>query len=124
MEMYGFQYAGNLTQQVRDIAKDEQRQNIPSMVEGKPYNPQHIYSTMMVFINPAVASLKKHAHLMAEPGCFKLRQKGIIYNRKCGEGVGSEGESIMPPEFEPIVLTPEMDTAWETLVKENIGKAN
>jgi hypothetical protein len=124
MEMYGFQYAGNLTQQVKDIAKAEQYQYLPSMVEGKTYNAQHVYSTMMVFINPAVASLKKHAHLLAEPGCFKLRNKGIIYNRKCGEGADAKGESIMPQEFEPIMLTPEMDTAWETLVKKNIGNAN
>jgi len=58
-----------------------------------------------VFINPVVAARPEFARLMSQDGCASGRLK----LRPCTE----EGESKLPPEYEPIHLTPEMDEVWE-----------
>ena len=122
MQMYGFRLASNLTLEVRATAKKEQKERIPSMVENKTYNAQHVWSHMLVFINPAVAALPQHAHLMAEPGCFNARTRGgkRSTHKKCGTGRGGDTETPLPPEFEPIVLKKFMDSDWDTLVTKNL----
>jgi len=118
---YGFQYSQELTNKVRRIALDEQQQMIPSMVPGEPYNAQHLWNKLIVFINPAVAALPEHAHLFAEHGCYHNRTGDSIGHRECGTGgKAGLGESVLPASFYPIKLTDEMDTAWEDLVKKNI----
>jgi hypothetical protein len=121
MSMYGFLYDDVLTKTYRNIALKEANANIPSIiVEEKSFNAQHVFSNLLVFINPAVAAMEKHAHLMAEPGCYVPGIPSLIENRKCGESENNKEESILPKEFEPLVLTPEMDREWEALVKKNI----
>lgn len=117
MESYGFVYSDYLTKLVRGTARKEQHQNIASPVEGKTYNAQHVWGTLNVFINPAVASLPQHQHLFAEEACFKDYGKP---NRRCGEGRAGENESPMDPAFLPLELSEAMDKEWETLVKKNI----
>ena len=79
-----------------------------------PHICYYFNSFRQVFINPAVASLPEHAHLLAEHGCFKSKTQ----NRPCGVGKKqlAETESKLPPEFLPLQITPEMDYAWEKLV--------
>jgi hypothetical protein len=122
IQMYGFRYSKSLTDQVRHTSYQESISYNASVVEGKAYNAQHIWMHMMVFINPAVAALPQHAHLMAEPGCHRMDKTGTLdLHAKCGTGVDGRLESVLPKEFDPIELTSEMDTAWETLVKLNIN---
>jgi hypothetical protein len=122
MQMYGFRYSKALTDQVRLTSYKEKHAHNASVVEGKDYNAQHIWNHMMVFVNPAVAALPQHAHLMAEAGCHRVDETGLLdVPTKCGKGVDGRRESVLPKEFDPIELTPAMDTAWETLVKLNIG---
>lgn len=78
----------------------------------KAYNPQHIFLSMKVFVNPVVASLPQHDHLFYEPGCFQGREKGINILRECGRGE----ESRLPDNYNPLVITSAMDKAWESLV--------
>ena len=66
--MYGFKYSESLTKKSREKAAVE--------------DAQHLRHTLLVFINPLVASRPEHAHLLAEPGCFK--ERGHI-NVQCGE---------------------------------------
>jgi hypothetical protein len=73
---------------------------------------------MKVFINPIVAALPEHAHLFPEHGCHTGKT-----NRICGTGRGGEIETPLPKEYWPLELTPEMDHAWETLVKNHIKDA-
>ena len=84
------------------------------------FNPQHVYTSMKVFINPAVASLPQHQHLFAERGCYKDRVDGKIVNKVCGEGNGGDKESVLPPEYLPLELTDEQDEAWADIVKANV----
>ena len=112
--MYGFIYSDEWTMAVRQKAREERQQKVAP--NGKLYNAQHIWMTMQVFINPAIAALPQHAHLLAGPGCFLSQSQEIIFNKKC-DGVQ---ESNPPPEFDPLVLTKKFDKKWEELVKKNI----
>ena len=90
--------------------------------QGDKYNPQHVFLSMKVFINPAVASLPEHQHLFAEHGCYEGRgDDGKIINRLCGAGRGGEMESVLPPEYVPLELTDEQDKAWVDILKANVN---
>lgn len=116
MQGYGFVYSEDFTTMVRKEAGEERNNEIPAP-NGKTYNAQHVWTTMMVFINPAVASLPEHQHLFAESGCYKGKKPGgEIDNRPCNTDL----ESKLPNEFKPLNLTTDMDTEWEDLVKQNI----
>lgn len=119
-ESYGFRYSPDLTNMVRRTAYDEKQRKTPSMT-GEPYNAQHIWNKMIVFINPSVAALPEHAHLFAEHGCYHNRTGDQIGHRECGTGRGGKGESPLPKSFYPLTLTEDMDKAWEDLVKKNIN---
>ena len=89
--------------------------------DGKYLNAQHVWLTMMVFINPAVAALPEHAHLMAEPGCYEGRaasdHKKIVH-RHCK---ADEKESVLPDRFKPLEVTPEKHNAWMEKVRARIS---
>ena len=77
-------------------------------------NAQHLWLKVMVFINPIFASLPKH-------GCYGGRGDGgtcTIVHRKCGTGSSKEErlETQLSKDFEPLILTNDMDKAWEELV--------
>jgi hypothetical protein len=111
--MYGFVYSEEWTMAVRKIAHDETGVS----PNGKILNAQHVWTTIQVFINPAVAALPQHTHLLAGPGCYQEVTKDMqIVNKEC-DGVK---ESTLPPEFFPLVLTEQQDRDWEDLVKKNI----
>lgn len=115
-ESYGFQYSKELTDEIRKVAAQE-RQKGELSPNGQPYNAQHIWLTMKVFINPVVAALPQHAHLFPEHGCYQSRSGGELIHRECG----SDGiETPLDESFYPLVLTPEMDKEWEEIVKKNI----
>ena len=114
-EAYGFRYSPELTKEIRQTASSEKSKSLTAPNGGK-YNAQHIWLSMKVFINPAVASLPQHAHLFPEFGCFNGR--GV--HRECGTGKGGELETPLPKSFYPLKLTPEMDKAWEEEVKRHI----
>ena len=129
-EMYGFVYSPLLTESTRDRARSERNNStsIQGAKDGK-YNAQHIWLNMLVFINPEVASLPEHAHLMAETGCYKDATtdgsgKRIIVHRECGTGRNSEHETKLPDDFKPIrIEKPEMmNSAWEEWVNKNINQ--
>ena len=112
--MYGFIYSEGWTNATRNVALSEKFQS--AAPNGELYNAQHVWLTIQVFINPAVAALPQHAHLLAEPGCYHSRKNKKIINRACDENK----ESKPPPEFDPLVLTPQQDNDWTDLVKKNI----
>ena len=123
--MFGFIYSEEWTKHMRKIALDEKgtdyEDNIitdkPLAPNGEPYNAQHVWTSMLVFINPAVASLPQHAHLFTGPGCYEgVGKEEKILNRECD----GDNESKPPPEFYPLVLTEQQDKDWYELVKKNI----
>ena len=112
--MYGFTYSEEWTMAFRKVAQDESDLHIPAP-NGGIYNAQHVWSTMMVFFNPAVAALPQHAHLLAGPGCYgpKDGAMGII---ECDGEINTK----LPPEFLPLTLNEQQDKDWEGLVKKNV----
>ena len=79
---------------------------------------------MNVFINPAVAALPQHAHLLSEPGCFLKSTNGVRVNRECGTAsnnvVGFELETVLPESFRALKLNSAQDTAWFEHIKPKV----
>lgn len=115
MGMMGFQYSSFLTEMMHKQAKmDVNRKDLVEDMVTKGKNTyhvaQHLSYTLQVFINPMVASLPQHAHLMAEVGC-------IVSGRVKVE-CGGPGTTALPSHFKPLNLTDEMDANWLTLIKD------
>ena len=83
-ESYGFEYDETLTNEAREIAKINKK---------KFTGPHNVYldgfyirATLIVFVNPFVAALPEHAHLLSELGCYgekkTTREKGFFANAK------------------------------------------
>lgn len=119
-ESYGFQYDEILTQEIRQVAKNDRGAFPPN---GENLNAQHVWMSMKVFINPAVAALPQHAHLFGAPGCFTNYGEP---NRECGkpktrrQKKTAEIETPLDPSYYPLKLTEEQDQAWYDIVKANI----
>lgn len=101
MELTGLQYSDVLTRLFRTVAGKFRK---PQTSEA-----QHIIFTTHVYINPKVAGLPQHAHLMGMFGCFaswpskadnKLRQNGPCPDK----------EDALPEQFLPVHRTP---TQWD-----------
>lgn len=103
-QSYGFVYSEYLTKQIQEVASN----NRTPAPNGKTYNAQHLWTNMLVFINPNVASLPEHTHLLSGPSCTN----GILPDgqRPCDP---AKQESTLPPEFAPLTLTVDMDITWE-----------
>jgi SAM-dependent methyltransferase len=106
---YGFRYSSELTEKIRDVAKSEI--GTGPAPNGENYNAQHVWLSMKVFLNPAVAALPQHAQLFFEQGCFATKTE----RRKCGV----KEESALPDDYYPLKLTQEQDDAWVNLVRKN-----
>lgn len=106
-ESFGFVYSAYLTDQIKKVAVEHRDDLAPN---NQTYNAQHVWTTMMVFINPSVASLPQHNHILSEHGCGVKTDE----NKRCGED--SKLETPLPADYEPIVLTDDMDAEWETLI--------
>mmetsp|Transcript_7880 Transcript_7880/g.16457 ORF Transcript_7880/g.16457 Transcript_7880/m.16457 type:complete len:380 (-) Transcript_7880:43-1182(-) len=134
-ESFGLLYSDDLTELIRKKAQQEQKRQIRVPVnkeDGEPeyYNAQHIWTSMMVFLNPTVAGLPSHQHLFAEPGCYGGKGEEEWFSKKkqihypCGEEKpdGKMAKDMaaeparLPDEYKPLVLTDEMQEEWERLV--------
>mmetsp|Transcript_42123 Transcript_42123/g.62388 ORF Transcript_42123/g.62388 Transcript_42123/m.62388 type:complete len:400 (-) Transcript_42123:26-1225(-) len=119
-ELYGFKYSPELTQKVRQEAGKETSQK-GTAPNGGTYNPQHLWLSIMVFLNPAVGALPQHHHLLAEDGCYDAASGvGKILHRKCGSDPHATEETALDSNWEALTLTDEMDRKWEELVKKNV----
>mmetsp|Transcript_11634 Transcript_11634/g.17800 ORF Transcript_11634/g.17800 Transcript_11634/m.17800 type:complete len:388 (+) Transcript_11634:92-1255(+) len=115
MEMMGFVYSNTLTEMMHKQAKlDVNRKDLVDDMttrEKSTYHVgQHLSYTLQVFINPMVASLPQHAHLMTELGCIGKGRAKV----ECG----SQGTTALPSHFKALNLTDEMDANWHDLIKD------
>lgn len=117
MESYGFVFSPELSNAIRDVGKFEMHNGLVGPNE-EPFRPVHVNMSMMVFINPSVASMPEHQHLFAEHGCF---YSDDLKNLKCGTGKVKK-DTALPSEYLPLELTHEMDDAWMSLVKSDLQK--
>ena len=121
MEFYGFRYIEELTTEIRTLVWNETNARDKGVApNGKPIGAPHIHANMMVFLNPQVTALPKHAHLLYEPGCFENRKNGKLIQRDCGVGPQGNKETPLPPEFKPLKLTKEQDEKWFEWVKARV----
>lgn len=97
-------------------------QNRDMAPNGETYNAQHIWLTLLVFINPTVASMPKHHHILSEHGCWEGNQDGKMVHYECGTKK-EQMETPISDDFLPLTLNPEMDYAWEKLVFGNTSQA-
>jgi hypothetical protein len=118
LEFYGFRYLEDVTTEIRTMAWKEAN-NIKTDInpKEKQFKAAYIYANMMVFLNPLVAALPEHAHLLYEPGCFHSNKNGILIQRECGDGTKEDFETPLPNEFKPLTLTKVQDEQWIKRVK-------
>lgn len=90
MAAQGFIYSDELTETVRGMAKAGR--NSTSGDESA-----HLIHSMMVFINPRVASMPQHHHLIGGNGCY-----GNKINNRDG-GVPCTGEDALPARYEALL---------------------
>ena len=115
--MFGFIYSPKLTEKLRQAAQAET--NTCCAPNGVKLNAQHVWLRAQVFINPAVAALPQHAHLLAEPGCYDQNENGTVH-RVCGESasvVDHTGESVLPERWSALTLTQAQDDSWVAHIK-------
>jgi len=96
LEMQGFVYSERLTKIMRFIARE-------TKAPGNGNAGTHLTNTAHVYINPKVASLPQHAHLMGRLGCY--RGKGD--ERPC-----KDPSQNVPDEWLPILRSP---TQWDMI---------
>lgn len=122
-EAYGLHYDQKLTKEIRTVASDEKYRKEVFPPNGKNYNPQHIWLSMMVFVNPVVAALPQHAHLFGELGCFTKRGAP---NHECGKALLPKHEASaaiqtpLDPAFFPLKLNDDQDQHWYDIIKASI----
>jgi hypothetical protein len=89
----GFVYSKDLSMQLRDYAMAGRNDF------SKPYS-QHLVHSMMVFINPAVANLPAHKHLIGGHGCHR---GGVDNNNGGGPCTGDNNSDRLPPQYEALL---------------------
>ena len=118
--MFGFIYSPGLTEKFRKAAEDDN--NMCCAPNGVKLRPQHLWLTGLIFINPAVAALPQHAHLLAEPGCYDQNENGTAVHRECGQSsflrsLDHAADSVLPESSRALPLTRAQDEAWVAHIK-------
>lgn len=124
-QAYGFVYDDKLTKEMRSVATQEKGRNEEFPPNGQKLNAQHVWLSLKVFVNPAVAALPEHAHLFGEFGCFQGNKQP---KRECGTAKSdskhdqdnAKMETPRDPAFYPLKLTEAQDQRWYDIVKANI----
>jgi len=114
-ESYGFKYDDKLTEEAKNIAR--QGKKLYKAPNGRYLDGFYMRVTLMVFVNPAVASLPQHAHLFPEHGCYDQPSKHERIRRPCSL---DRQETPLPDSFLPLKLTESMDEEWLELVRKNV----
>jgi hypothetical protein len=97
-------YFDELTHIIRKLVVDEkeyqrEKHNATTIFDPRfMHDGQHIRISMMVFVNPLVASLPQHDHLFAGDGCYKGPSLSNIDG-----GIPCLGADILPPKYEALL---------------------
>lgn len=94
----GLVYSDELTKAARKIALDGNKE---VSAKGLKYNAQHLWTSLQIYINPAVMRLPEHAHLIGNAGCFAGQNHDIPDIGDDAPNVPCEGGDALPPEFQP-----------------------
>lgn len=124
-EMYGFVFSKDLTERVKRKAAEERNAKIPFPVpvkdgEERTYTATHVNNQILVFINPLVASMPQHAHVLSEPGCYDDAPGSHVH---CGEEKNPRSRAVsskLPDEFRFIPYKEERHKQWEEYMKASV----
>lgn len=120
-ELNGFRYSQELTDQVKNWARQERNAKITGP-DDNPLNAQHIWLNAMVFINPIVAALPEHQHLFPEQGCLTPVAAGMrLSERKRKPCEAKNLETPLAPSFVPFAVKPEVTKKWSDYVRSQLG---
>lgn len=100
MEAQGFVFSQELTDLARKISLDGASAAPPS--EHVPGMSQHLIHGLRVFINPEVASMRQHHHLIGGHGC----PDDSVDNTN--GGVECKGVDALPRDYQPL-----LDCVWD-----------
>eukprot|EP00600_Ochromonadales_sp_CCMP1393_P017426 CAMPEP_0175027994 /NCGR_PEP_ID=MMETSP0005-20121125/18718_1 /TAXON_ID=420556 /ORGANISM="Ochromonas sp., Strain CCMP1393" /LENGTH=228 /DNA_ID=CAMNT_0016287493 /DNA_START=118 /DNA_END=805 /DNA_ORIENTATION=- len=107
MATQGFLYSRDLSQEVRKYAMAVRNESLMGYA-------QHLVHSMMVFINPIVANMPQHKHLIGGNGCYG----GKVDNNNGGKPC--EGPDKLPPEYEALLKCyVERKVTWKCIKNEN-----
>mmetsp|Transcript_6918 Transcript_6918/g.19390 ORF Transcript_6918/g.19390 Transcript_6918/m.19390 type:complete len:201 (-) Transcript_6918:125-727(-) len=95
---YGLIYDETLTARVKQWVREERRDPAAVAPNGEHYHAQHLGLSAKVFVNPAVASLPQHAHLLYRLGC---------------EEDACPPDDRVPASFLPLPIDPASQAQWE-----------
>lgn len=124
MQSMGFVYSEFLTSKARQVAQeDKDRRDLVADMKKFPERAtfnvaQHLWGTLLVFLNPLVLSRHEHAHLYSEHGCNHPQRGREQECGKAGLGDGVEMNSALPPGYKAIPITKEMDDNWFDLIRD------
>jgi hypothetical protein len=88
MQAHGFIFSSELT----DVSRKQAMNAATSIADA-----QHLKIRLLVFINPRVASLPQHQHLIGGNGCFR----NVLDNRD--GGIPCIGADALPLQFESLL---------------------
>lgn len=87
LQAHGYVFSQEMTTMVQAVARVANLDGISA---------QHIWATMQVYINPRVASLPQHSHLIGGPGCYPCMEGGEKATCQC------EGRDKLPEQYLPV----------------------
>lgn len=124
-ELYGFKFDHELTKQAKAWAGLDFRNKTVRAPNGKEFGPKHLANSLKVFVNPVVAALPQHQHLIPDHGCFLRYNMSAGFpsvTRPCGSpGVrGSELETPLPDSMLPLPVLPEMHKRWNDYIQSRL----
>lgn len=94
-EAQGFVFSSGLTHDIRMYSRKGRNMNSTKVMGS------HISNSMMVFINPTVASRPEHQHIMGGHGCFHPGKSS--YDNFGNTGVPCKGVDALPPQYEALL---------------------
>ena len=105
LSSFGFLYEPDLTKQVVEWAVHPTEEPRPQGIA------KMLAESLLVFMNPVVASLPDHLHIFPEMGCGS-KVGGALMRRYCGTGLQAAWETPLPTSMRPLELTGAMDNEW------------
>ena len=109
MTMFGFLYSPELTKEARAKASEGKKDILRP---NETATAQHLWLTLLVFINQPVAALPQHAHLFYEEGCWAKAKDATRQSSQGRHFKPCEGDDSVPPAYKPLPFDKTKDQEW------------
>ena len=109
MTLFGFLYSPELTKEARAKAKEGKKDLLRP---NETATAQHLWLSLLVFINQPVAALPQHAHLFYEEGCWAKAKDATRQSSQGRHFKPCEGDDSVPPAYKPLPFDKTKDQEW------------